>query len=146
MFRGRYEHILDPKGRVKLPSRFWDILQNDYDNHLVITIFDECLLAYPVKEWTLVEEKIGTLPTLKREVRDFNRFFLGNAADCDVDKQRRILIPPSLRRYAGLKRDVVFLGLNNRFEIWAQERIDPQMEAVPEKFEHIAAALPDLSF
>lgn len=144
MFRGRYEHTIDSKGRLKLPSRLWDVLQEKYDNKLIITNLDGCLSAYPLEEWNRVEKKILSLPSMKREVRYFKRFFLGSAVDCGVDKQRRILIPPSLRGYAELKRDIVFLGLSNRFEIWAKEKLSPQMDVVHEKFEEIVEPLGEL--
>lgn len=146
MFRGKYEHIIDSKGRIKVPSRFWEVLQNKYDENLVITNLDGCLSAFPLKEWNRVEEKILSLPAMKQEVRYFKRFFLGSAVDCGVDKQRRILIPLSLRGYAGLKKDIVFVGLINRFEIWAKEKLDPQMEVVHKKFEEIVEPLGDLVF
>lgn len=146
MFRGRYEHTIDSKGRIKIPSRYWDVLQKRYDQNLIITNFDGCLSAFPLKEWSLVEERIRALPTMKREVRYFKRFFLGGAVDCLVDKQRRILIPQSLRGYAGLTRDVVFVGVINRFEVWAKEKLDPQMDVVHKKSEEIFESLGDLVF
>ena len=145
-FRGKYEHAIDSKGRIKLPSRFWEVLQNKYDQNLIITNLDGCLSAFPLEEWNLVEEKILTLPAMKRQVRLFKRFFLGGAVECWVDKQRRILIPLTLRGYAGLKRDTVLLGLTNRFEIWAKEKLDPQLEVVQEEFEEIVEPLGDLQF
>jgi MraZ protein len=146
MFRGKYAHTIDAKGRVKLPSRLWDVLQEKYDHNLIITNLDGCLSAYPLREWDVVEEKILALPGMKQEVRYFKRYFLGSAVDCEVDKQRRILIPPALRQYAELKRDVVFVGLINRFEIWAKERLDPQMESVHNNFEETVAPLGDMGF
>jgi len=138
--------VIDAKGRIKLPSRYWEVLQNKYDHNLIITNLDGCLSAFPLKEWNLVEERILALPTMKREVRYFKRYFLGGAVDCWVDKQRRILIPQSLRAYAGLKKEVVLVGVINRFEIWAKERFAPQMEVVHKKFEEIAEPLGDLGF
>ena len=144
MFRGKYEHTIDSKGRVKLPSRFWEVLQNKYDNNLIITNLDGCLSVFPLPEWNRMEEKILSLPGMKQEVRYFKRFFLGSAVDCEVDNQRRILVPLSLRGYAELKRDIVFVGLINRFEIWAKEKLQPQMEGVRERFEEIVEPLGDL--
>jgi len=146
MFRGKYEHTIDPKGRIKLPVRLWEVMENKYDQNLVITNLDGCLSAFPLKEWNRVEERILSLPAMKQEVRYFKRFFLGSAVDCEVDKQRRVLIPLSLRGYAELKRDIVFVGLINRFEIWAKEKLDSQMEVVHEKFEEIVEPLSDLVF
>ncbi|MBW2056122.1 MAG: division/cell wall cluster transcriptional repressor MraZ [Deltaproteobacteria bacterium] len=146
MFRGKYEHTIDSKGRVKLPSRFWDVLQERYDENLIITNLDGCLSAYPLEEWNRVEEKIDALPGMKQEVRRFKRFFLGSAVDCGVDRQHRILIPPSLRQFAGLKRDIVLVGLINRFEIWAKDRLDPEMNLVRDNFEDIVAPLGEFGF
>ena len=146
MFRGRYEHLIDLKGRIKLPAKLWEVLQEKYDHNLIITNFDGCLSAFPLREWSRVEERILSLPTMKQEVRYFKRFFLGSAVDCEIDKQRRILIPPSLRGYAELKRDIVSVGLINRFEIWAKEKFDPQLEVIHEKFEEIVQPLGDLVF
>ena len=146
MFRGRYEHTIDIKGRIKLPARLWEVLQEKYDHNLIITNLDGCLSAFPLREWSHVEETILSLPIMKKEVRTFKRFFLGGAVDCEVDKQRRILIPPSLRQYAELRRDIVSVGLTNRFEIWAKEKFAPTMELSPEKFEEIVEPLGDLVF
>ncbi len=143
-FRGRYEHILDSKGRIKIPSRFEAVLESKYDHNVIITNLDGCLAVYPLKEWDDLEKKILSLPSMKQEVRRFQRFFLGGAVECWVDKQRRILIPPSLRGYGGFQKDVVLVGVINRFEIWAKERHDSEMEFVHEKFEEIVAPLGDL--
>jgi len=146
MFRGRYEHTIDIKGRIKLPARLWEILQEKYDHNLIITNLDGCLSAFPLQEWRHVEQRILSLPIVKKEVRTFKRFFIGGAVDCEVDNQRRILIPPSLRQYAELKREIVSVGLTNRFEIWAKEKFAPTMELSPEKFEEIVEPLSDLVF
>jgi MraZ protein len=146
MFRGEYEHTIDPKGRIKLPSKFWDILQNKYDHNLIITKFDRCLWAYPLEEWQSQEESLVAQPGLKREVRSFQRFFIGGAADCPVDKQRRFLVPPPLRTFAGLERDIVLVGMLRRFEIWDRAMYKPQMENVEENLEDIVANIDDFSF
>jgi MraZ protein len=122
------------------------VLQGKYDENLIITNLDGCLSAFPLKEWDRVEQKILSLPVMKQEVRYFKRFFLGSAVDCGVDKQRRIRVPPPLRTYADLQKDVVFIGLINRFEIWAKGKLDSQMEVVHEKFEEIAEPLGELGF
>ena len=123
MFRGRYEHTIDPKGRVSIPSRFRELLVTHYEEEkLIITNCDNALWAYPLKEWRAIEEKVAQLPQFKPEVKTLQRFFIAAAVECLVDKQGRILIPPTLRDYAGLSKDVVLVGMTHRIEIWSTER------------------------
>ncbi len=122
MFRGRYEHTIDSKGRVSLPAKFREVLNNSGDNVLVITNYDGCLVAYPLNEWGTIEEKVSSLPMMSKEVKSFQRFFISGASDCPIDKQGRIPIPSSLRKYANLEKDVVFLGLTKKIEIWNKKQ------------------------
>ena len=122
MFRGRFEHAIDQKGRISIPSRFREILATQYDERLIVTNFDQCLWAYPVSEWKKVEEKVAALPQLKPEVKALQRFFISAASEAPLDKQGRILIPPTLRDYAGLNKDCIMVGMSQRIEIWAKER------------------------
>lgn len=122
MFRGRYEHTIDAKGRLSIPSKFREILATNYDERLIITNFDNCLWAYPIREWKVVEDKAAALPQFKTEVRSFQRFFISAAAECPLDPNGRIIVPPTLRRYAALMQDVVMVGMTKRIEIWARER------------------------
>ncbi len=122
MFRGRYEHRMTDKGRVSIPSRFREVLKQKYrDETLIVTNFDRCLAAYPVKEWMEIERKVSHLPQFKPEVITFLRYLMGGAVECPIDGQGRILIPPSLRTHARLQREVVMLGMLTRFEIWSKE-------------------------
>jgi MraZ protein len=122
MFKGKYEHKIDSKGRLSLPRPFRQIMQNDYDSRMVITNFDICLVAYPLVEWQLLKEKVKSLPAFQDKVLNFMRFFYAGATECQLDKQGRILIPAELRQYAELKKDVVVVGVANRIEIWNKER------------------------
>lgn len=122
MFRGRFEHNVDPKGRLSFPSRFRDVLAAHYDDRLVITNFDGALWAYPMAEWLAVETKIAALPQFKEEVKALQRVFVSGATECPIDKAGRILLPPTLRDYAGIVRDVVLVGTTRRIELWAKER------------------------
>ncbi|HXG31650.1 MAG TPA: division/cell wall cluster transcriptional repressor MraZ [Thermodesulfobacteriota bacterium] len=122
MFRGRYEHTMTDKGRISVPSRFREVLRDKYgDETLIITNFDKCLAAYPVKEWNDIEKKAADLPQFKQEVISFLRYLMGAAVDCPIDSQGRVLIPQSLRSHAQIKRDVVMIGMLTRFEIWSKE-------------------------
>ncbi|MHB8421679.1 MAG: division/cell wall cluster transcriptional repressor MraZ [Leptospirales bacterium] len=125
VFRGRYQHSLDEKGRVAIPQRFREILDSpDGVPSLVITVeADECLVVYPEAAWRELEEKIGALPQMNEDLKTYLRFTVGWATDCQTDRQGRILIPQPLREYAHLDRDVWFVGMLNKFEIWNGDRL-----------------------
>ncbi len=119
MFRGSFEHTVDAKGRVSVPSRFRDIIADRYDGRLVLAMdFDPCLTVYPLEEWEKLEEKIRGLPMMKQEVKDFMRFVFSSATECELDKQGRILIPPAHRERAGINKNVLLVGIMNKIEIW----------------------------
>lgn len=144
MFRGRFEHQIDAKGRLSVPAKFRDVLAKKYDENLVITNFDGALWAYPVAEWQAIEERVAALPQFKPEVKTLQRFFISAAAECPVDGQGRILIPPSLRDYAALKRDVVLVGITRRIEIWARERWVSVFGSSEKEIERMGEKLGDL--
>lgn len=121
MFRGRFEHGIDAKGRTSLPAKFREVLTTNYDERLILTNFDGCLWGYPVSEWQKIEEKVALLPQFKSEVKALQRVFISAATECPIDPQGRILIPPTLRDYAGIRKELVFVGMTKRIEIWAQE-------------------------
>jgi MraZ protein len=128
IFRGRYEYTIDPKGRVNIPSRFRDQLSETGKESVVITNYEHCIYAYPAEEWERMEEKLAAkVSSVNRKKNAFVRFFVGGAVEVTPDKQGRILIPPSLRSYAGLDRDVVIIGMPNRFEIWDRQRWDGEI-------------------
>lgn len=123
MFRGRFDHTIDDKGRVSLPTKFREILRK-FNDTVFITTFDGCLYVYPEDEWIKFEEEIYALPTGEREMRDFQRYILAHATECTVDKQGRLLIPTSLRTVAQLEKEIVIAGRVKHFEIWNKERFD----------------------
>lgn len=115
------------KGRISVPSKFREILRETYgEETLIVTNFDRCLAAYPVKEWNKIENKVAELPQFRHDVISFLRYLMGGAVDCPIDKQGRILVPPSLRSHAGIKKDVALIGTLNRFEIWSKEIWDEE--------------------
>lgn len=121
MFMGEYNHTLDAKGRLIIPSRFRESLG---DTFVVTKGLDGCLFVYDNSEWTIFEEKLKGLPLTNKDARQFVRFFLAGAAEVEVDKQGRILLPGSLRDYAGMEKDVVLIGVGSRVEIWSRERYE----------------------
>jgi MraZ protein len=123
MFRGRYEHSVDAKGRLALPIRFREELERGYeDERLIITMHltDPCLVVYPHKEWEAFEERLSKLSALDPKVTMLRRMYLGMAHECVLDKQGRILIPPELRRDAAIDRDVVWSGAARFCELWSK--------------------------
>ncbi|NMB76327.1 MAG: division/cell wall cluster transcriptional repressor MraZ [Myxococcales bacterium] len=123
MFRGRFEHTTDSKGRVSIPSRFREILSSKYqDDRLIVTSFvDPCLIAYPVAEWQAFEEKVRKLPQFDPRVIQVKRVLISGAMECPIDKNGRILIPPTLREFAALEREVIWAGMVDTIEIWSKQ-------------------------
>ena len=119
MFMGEYNHTIDAKGRMIVPSKFREQLGNEF---VVTKGLDGCLFVYPNEEWHNIEEKFRTVPLTTKDARKFSRFFFAGAATCELDKQGRILIPPVLREFADLQKDVVSVGVLNRIEIWSKEK------------------------
>lgn len=144
MFRGRFEHTIDSKGRTSIPSKFREVLVANHDERLIITNFDGALWAYPVVEWTAIENKVATLPQFREGVNALRRVFISAATECPIDKQGRILIMPTLRDYAGLKRDIVFVGMTKRIEIWAKDRWATEFEKSQRGLASNALSLDDL--
>ena len=114
MFMGEYNHTIDAKGRLIVPSKFREILG---DVFVVTKGLDGCLFVYDNEEWKRFEEKLRSLPITNKEARQFVRFFLAGATEAEVDKQGRILIPNVLREFAALTKDVVLVGVGSRIEI-----------------------------
>jgi len=144
LFRGRYEHTIDPKGRLSIPSKFREILASNSDERVILTNFDNCLWAYPVREWKVVEDKVAALPQFKPEVKALQRFFISAASECPLDPNGRIIVPPPLRRYASLETDVVIVGATKRFEIWSKEKWQKVFEQAERDLSSFGEKLADL--
>ena len=119
MFMGEYNHTLDTKGRLIIPSKFRETLGEKF---VVTKGLDGCLFVYAGDDWNAFEQKLTSLPLINKEARQFARFFLAGAATVEVDKQGRILLPAHLREFAGLEKDVVVIGANTKAEIWDRAR------------------------
>ncbi|MDF2587447.1 MAG: MraZ protein [Anaerocolumna sp.] len=115
---GEYNHTIDDKGRIIVPSKFRESLGEEF---VVTQGLDGCLFVYPNEEWMNFVNQLKTLPGTK-EARQLQRYFMAGAASCEVDKQGRILIPNKLRESAGLEKDIVFVGVLSKIEIWSKER------------------------
>lgn len=119
MFMGEYNHTVDTKGRLIVPSKFREQLGDEF---VVTKGLDGCLFVYSKSEWENIEEKFRNVPLTTKDARKFARFFFAGAASCEVDKQGRILLPVVLREYAGIEKDVVSVGVFNRVEIWDKDK------------------------
>lgn len=119
MLIGEFEHSLDAKGRLIMPAK----LREDIGEKFVVTKgLDGCLFAFSLTEWANFEEKLKTLPLSNKNSREFTRFFLSGATECDIDKQGRFLIPTNLREAANLEKEVVIIGVGTRIEIWDKNK------------------------
>jgi MraZ protein len=123
MFRGANKLTLDAKGRLAMPTRYRERLQESCGGKLVVTVDkDQCLLIYPFPDWEDIERKLMKLPSLNVQARRLQRLMVGHATELDLDGNGRILLPPSLREYGLLSRDVMLIGQGLRFELWDETR------------------------
>jgi len=106
---------MDPKGRIIIPSKFRDELGPKF---IATKGLDNCLFMYPMNEWANLENKLKSLPLTNRDARAFIRFFFSGAAEVELDKQGRILLPQNLREYANLQKDIYIIGVSVRVEVW----------------------------
>ena len=117
--QGEYNHTVDAKGRLIVPSKFREQLGDEF---VITKGLDNCLFVYDNSEWAALEEKLRALPITNTAGRKFSRFLLGSAATCEVDKQGRILLPSVLREFAGIGKDAVLVGVGSRIEIWNKDK------------------------
>jgi len=117
MFMSEYNHTVDVKGRLIIPSKYRELLGEEF---VVTKGMDGCLFVYANDDWNAFEQKLTSLPLINKEARKFARFFLAGAASVELDKQGRILLPANLREFAGLDKDVVLVGVGSRIEIWSK--------------------------
>lgn len=119
MFMGEYNHTIDAKGRLIIPSKFREALGSEF---VLTKGLDGCLFVFPMKEWEAFEEKLRSLPLIDKNARKFSRFFLAGASTCELDKQGRILVPGTLREFAQMDKEVVLTGMLDRIEVWSKEQ------------------------
>lgn len=119
MFIGEYQHAIDNKNRMIIPSKF----REDLGEKFVLTKgLDGCLYAFTISEWLILEEKLKKLPLTNKDARAFVRFFFSGANEIEIDKQGRALIPQNLIGYAGIEKDIVSIGVSSRVEIWSKAK------------------------
>ncbi len=141
MFMGEFEHTIDVKGRVIIPARFREELGG---NFVITRGLDHCLFVYTMEEWKVIEEKLKTLPFTKKEARTFVRFFFSGASECELDKQGRVLLMPTLRDYAKLSKDAVIIGVSTRLEIWDKQEWNNYCNNAEASYEILAEEMVEL--
>lgn len=139
MFYGEYEHTLDRKGRLIIPAKLREVFRENYIEKFFITRgLDKCLFLFTEDEWKLQEQKFKSMPFTSAEARRFNRLYFSGASDITCDRQGRILIPRNLKDFAGIKKEVVIVGVSNRIEIWNKSEWQEFYRNNRESFEEIA--------
>lgn len=143
MFIGEYNHNVDAKGRVSLPARFRDDLSESF---YITRGMENCLFIYDQKEWECMDEKIKQLRLTAKAARGFSRLFYAGAMEISCDRQGRILIPPHLRAFAEIEKEVVILGVSDRIEIWSKSRWDSYLDSDSMDYDDLTEALEESGF
>ncbi|MFK4753215.1 division/cell wall cluster transcriptional repressor MraZ [Oceanobacter antarcticus] len=130
MFRGMHHINLDAKGRLAIPAKVRETLEEASVSALVVTVDsqDRCLMVYPLEEWIKIEAKLNQLPTLNPASKQLKRLLQGYATECETDGSGRVLISPACREYAGLVKECVLMGQGNKLELWDKARWDGQLD------------------
>jgi MraZ protein len=145
MFRGRYEHTIDAKGRTSLPARYRDALETSGERRVVLTsALDPCLVAYAMPEWAAFEERLGKLPQFDRAVQKLKRIYVSGAVECEVDDSGRVLVPPTLREYARLEKEVLWAGSGRYAELWDKETWRAHFDTTEDERRDISSRLAEL--
>jgi MraZ protein len=129
VFRGVTNVTLDAKGRLAIPTRYRPRLNEQGGGKLIVTVdAGHILLLYPFPEWTLVEQKLNALPTTNPRARQLQRLLVGHATEVEMDGAGRVLLPPALREFAALDKQVALIGQGNKFELWDGARFEETRE------------------
>lgn len=137
MFRGQSFHTLDDKGRLIVPARFRSVIADSGEQVLMVAQLDGGLYAYTMPQWHEIEQKILAKARTSKKFRRFRRILIGGSAECKLDKQDRLLIPPAMREYAELEGEIVLAGLLTHFEIWSRKRWDEEVQLLEDDLSEI---------
>ncbi|MDK2901923.1 Transcriptional regulator MraZ [Koleobacter methoxysyntrophicus] len=138
---GEYNHTVDSKGRLIIPAKFRELLGEKF---VITKGLDHCLFVYPMDEWANLERKLKDLPFTQKDARAFVRFFFSGATEIELDKQGRVLIPPNLREFAKIEKDVVIIGVSSRVEIWSLDEWQSYSSSAEVSYEEIAEKMVEL--
>ena len=137
MFRGRHDHTIDKKGRLSIPAGFRNELQRQSERAPMLTISKNHLELYPRDDYEAMERDLAEKPDLQPEVQSYRRLFIGQATECPIDSQGRILVAPPLREHAQLKDKVTVVGNLKKIEIWQTDLFDKEMKSTLSRLEEI---------
>jgi len=144
MFRGRFVHTMDSKGRVSIPSGFRVELQRRSERAPILTNADEYLVLYPYEDWCQYEQQIVGRSSFDPDAQAYARMMISGASECPIDAQGRILVPPVLREYARLEREAIFAGVGPRIELWDKVRFDANLQKTQARYLEISSAMAKL--
>ncbi|HOD11503.1 MAG TPA: division/cell wall cluster transcriptional repressor MraZ [Candidatus Omnitrophota bacterium] len=146
MFYGEYDHSIDRKGRLILPSRFREIArENNIERFFLTRGLDKCIFMFSEHEWATQEQKFKTMSFTKKESRSFNRMFFAGAADIVPDRQGRFIIPSYLKEFSGIVKDVMVVGVSSRIELWDKKTWEDFYRTTRDSFEQIAENILEIS-
>ena len=138
-FKGQYSYILDTKGRINIPAKFRKTIAQEANDTFVLTRgLENCVYAYPLDEWKIIEEKLRTLPTTQKENRLFIRMTTSYATEVQFDKQGRIALPQYLIELSKIKKDVLIIGTLNKLEIWSPDVYEEYLKGNNQSYEDLA--------
>lgn len=143
MFRGQSFHSLDDKGRLIVPTRFRSVIADSGEPGLMVAQLDGGLYAYTMPQWREIEKRILAKARTSKKFRRFRRVLIGGSAECKLDKQDRLLIPPAMREYAELEGEIVLAGLLTHFEIWSRKRWDEEVQLLEDDLNEIDDESPE---
>jgi len=146
MFYGEYNHNIDRKGRLILPSRFREIArENNIERFFLTRGLDKCIFMFSEYEWATQEQKFKSMSFTKKESRSFNRMFFAGAVDIAPDRQGRFIIPPYLKEFSGIAKDVMVIGVSSRIELWDKKTWTDFYSTTRDSFEQIAENILEIS-
>ena len=141
MFRGRYVHTIDAKNRMSLPAPFRQELQRRSDHPAILTNAHECLELYPYEDWLSYEEQLVGDASIDPERQALARMVISGATECAIDKNGRILVPPYLREYAALEREVTVAGVGPKIELWDRRRFEANLTNTQVRYPEMARSV-----
>jgi MraZ protein len=145
MFRGRFVHTIDNKGRISIPSGFRAEFERRSERAPILTNAYQCLQLYSYEDWCEVERNIVENSTVDVDVQAYQRMMISGASECPIDKQGRMLIPPVLREHAGLEKEVTIAGVGPRIEMWDKLRFDAELMKTQARYHEIASKVAELA-
>ena len=147
MFRGRFDCKIDSKGRFIFPSAYREGLSEDQSQFVVTNSLSQkkkCLDLYLMEDWQKLEQKIAKMPSLKKEVQAYQRFYMSGGQVMNLDSQKRLNLPASLRNFGGLSDQIVLVGMGQKIEIWSEPVWTSLQEQMADEFEDILSVVADL--